>query len=171
MKILLITMLASGFWPFAHSGQTESNRYVIPAWHVDTVRDRFTGRTECRVFQGNRHDPSVSYARGTLAFAFPPSRNTLEADFRVDNGPARAWTSVYPTLVGAGATLPARSMSNPTGGYVVLPVSIIAGATIVTIRSRPQDHPRVFSVGGLTDAIASAKKLKCDPDYGFARSL
>lgn len=171
MTTLLFALLASGFWPFGHHGQTESSRYLIPAWHVDTVRDRFTKRVECRVFQGDRRQPSVSYARATLAFAFPRSRNTLTADFRVDDGPVRPWTSVYPTIVGAGATLSGTSMTNPTRGLVILPVSVLTGATTVTVRSRPTDRPRVFSVGGLNDAIASAHRLGCDPDDGITRPL
>lgn len=171
MNIVLLAIFASSLWPFGHSGQTTSNRYLIPAWHIDTTRDRFNSRVVCRVFQGSRHQPIVSYARGTLAFAFARSRNTLAAEFRVDNGPTRPWTSVYPALVGAGATLPGTSMTNPTQGLVILPIGILTGATTVTIRARPSDRPRVFSVGGLGDAIASARRLGCDLDNGFTRPL
>lgn len=170
IKPIFATMLASSLWPFGHHGQTDTNRYLIPAWHVETVHDRFTHRTECRVFQGSRRRPLVSYARGTLAFAFPRSRNTLTADFRVDNGSVRPWTTVYPALVEAGATLANTSMTNPTQGYVILPLAVLKDATTVTIRSRPRDRPLIFSVGGLGDAVASAKRLGCDPDYGFART-
>lgn len=169
MKAVVAAMLASVLWPFGNHGETETNRYLIPAWHVDTVRDRFTGRTECRVFQGSRRRPLISYARGTLAFAFPRSRNTIAADFRIDNGPVRPWTTVYPALTEAGATLAHTSMTNPTQGYVILPLGVLEDATTVTIRSRPKDRPRIFSVGGLGDAVASAKRLGCDPDYGFTR--
>lgn len=171
MTLVLLAVLAGGLWPFGHHAQTDRNRYLIPAWHVDTVRDRFEDRTVCRVYQGERRRPAVSYARGTLAFAFARSRNTLSADFRVDDGPVRPWTSIYPALVGAGATLPGRSMTNPTAGLVILPVATLAGATTVTIRARPNDRPRVFWVGGLDDAIASARRLGCDPGNGFARPL
>lgn len=169
MNAILAAMLASGLWPFGHHGQTETNGYLIPAWHIDTTRDRFTGRAECRVYQGSRTRPSVSYARKTLAFAFPRSRNTLMADFQVDRGPVRPWTSVTPSLTAAGATMANTSMTNPTQGYVILPVALLANATTVTIRSRPKDRPRTFSIGGLGDAIASARRLGCDPDYGFTR--
>jgi len=168
-KFLALALL--GGWPFGSHGQTETSRYVIPAWHVETVRDRFTQRRVCHVFQGNRHHPKVSYSRGTLAFAFPRSRNTLEAEFSVDGGPARPWTSVYPAVVATGATLPGTSMTNPTQGLVILPVSALKGAIRVTIRSRPNDKPRVFSIAGLADAIASGGRLGCDADNGFIRSV
>lgn len=171
MNTALLVVLASSLWPFGNSGQTVKNRYLVPAWHVDTVLDRFTNRTACRVYQGAARKPSVSYARGTLAFAFPRSRNIINADFRVDDGPARPWTSVYPAVVGSGATLAGKSMTNPTQGLVIIPVATVAGATTVTIRSRPDDKPRVFSVGGLQDAMAAARRLGCDPGNGFVRPL
>lgn len=164
-------VLLAGAWPFGHRGQTETSRYLIPAWHVETTRDRFTQRVVCQVFQGNRARPEVSYDRDTLAFSFPRTRNTLAADFRVDGGPVRPWTSVYPSLVGSGATLAGKSMANPTQGWVIIPVGAVAGATTVTIRSRPTDRPRTFSVGGLGDALASASRLGCDPRDGFVRRL
>lgn len=170
MSAATLAVLAS-IWPFGHHAQTETSRYLIPAWHVEATRDRFTQRMRCSVFQGHRNRPDVIYARDTLAFSFPRSRNTLTADYRVDNGPVQPWTAVYPALIGSGATLAGRSMSNPTQGWVILPVTVVAGATTVTIRSRPDDRPRTFSVGGLGDALASAKRLGCDPRDGFARRL
>lgn len=169
MSAILAVVLATGLWPFGHHAQTETNRYLIPAWHVDATRDRFTGRIECSVYQGHRRRPAISYARGTLAFAFPSSRNTLTADFQVDGGPVRPWTSVSPALTDAGASLAHTSMTNPTQGYVLLPVDFLRDATTITIRSRPKDRPRTFSIGGLRDAVASARRLGCDPDYGFSR--
>lgn len=166
--VLLPIMIA--LWPFGIHGQTQKSRYLIPAWHVDTVRDRFDNHIVCRVFQGNASRPTVSYTRGAVAFGFARSRNTLDADFRIDDGPARPWTSVYPALVGAGATLPGTSMTNPTQGLVLLPMTTLAGATTVTIRARPSDNPRVFSIGGLSDALAAARRLGCDPVTGFART-
>lgn len=168
MSVLLALMF--GAWPFGHHGQARTSRYLIPAWHVDATQDRFTMRTVCRIFQGSRARPKVAYQRDTLAFAFAPSRNTLQAEFQVDGGPVQPWTSVYPRLIGTGATLSGRSMTNPTQGWVILPTSILAGAATVTIRTRPDDRPETFSVGGLADAVASGRRLGCDPDYGFARS-
>lgn len=168
---LLILALLGGWWPFGHHAQSEERRYLIPAWHVDAVRDRFTERSTCRIYQGTGSRPTVSFARDSLAFAFGGSRNTLEADFRVDGGPVRSWTSVYPALIGSGATLPAKSMTDPTGGFVILPMAVLRGATTVTIRARPKDEPRTFSIAGLSDAIVAAQRLGCDAPYGFSRPL
>lgn len=160
---------ALSLWPFGHKPQTETTRYVIPAWHVDATRDRFTQKMVCRVYQGDRRNPVASYQRATLEFRFRHSIDTTRADFSIDNGPARPWTSAYPALIGSGATLTGKSMTNPTGGFVILPIALFEDATLITIRPTPTSRPKVFSVGGLRDAFRSAKRLGCDADYGFAR--
>lgn len=165
--MLTIIMLLGGSWPFGHAGQTETSRYLIPAWHVDATRDRFTGKMICRVYQGQRAHPDVAYERDTLAFRFGRRLNTLQADFRVDGGPARPWTATYPTLIGSGATLAGSSMTNPTGGLVILPTALLANAITVTIRPFPGKRPQTFAIGGLGDALASARRLGCDLSYGF----
>lgn len=168
MSIALFVAAGLSFWPFQHR-QTDTARYLIPAWHIDATLDRFTGRRICRVYQGSRRRPTASYQRGTLAFRFARGLDTTRADFRVDDGPAKAWTSVYPTLIGSGATLTGKSMTNPTGGLVILPVSEFENAATVTLRSAPRSRPRTFSVSGLRDALASAQRLGCNAEYGFAR--
>lgn len=163
-----VILFLSALLPFGHP-QIVTNRYLIPAWHVDARRDRFSGGIACRVYQGPARRPTVIYQRSTLAFAFPKSRNTLNAAFQVDGGYVRPWSSVYPTLVGTGATLSGRSMTNPTEGLVLLPTSILMNATTVTIRAWPNERPRTFTVLGLAGALTAARGLGCDPYYGFAR--
>ena len=167
--MLTIIIMLGSVWPFGHRAQTETSRYLIPAWHVDATRDRFTNKMVCRVYQGQRLHPDVTYERETLAFRFSRHLSTLQAEFRVDGGPAQPWTATYPTLIGSGATLTGNSMTNPTDGLVVLPAALLANATTVTIRPTPSKRPRTFGVGGFGDALASARRLGCDPSYGFVR--
>lgn len=165
----LILALAISFWPFGGKSQTETSRYLIPAWHVDTTRDRFTQKIVCRVYQGSRGDPDISFQRDTLAFQFGHGRNTTDADFRIDGGAVRPWTAVYPSLIASGATLTGASLTNPTDGMVILPVALLENATSVTIRPTPTSKPKTFSVAGLSDAVKAAQQLGCDFNYGFAR--
>jgi hypothetical protein len=121
------SVLAS-LWPFAGERQTETRRYLTPAWHIDVTRDKFTKSLICRVYQGKRKHPLVTYSRSTLAFQFKTKFNTTQAAFRVGGGPILPWTSVYPELVASGATLSGKSIDNPTQGQVLIPVSLLSGA-------------------------------------------
>lgn len=169
MSPSLILAMAIRLWPFGGHPQTDTSRYVIPAWHVDATRDRFTQKMVCRVYQGRRRDPDVTYQRETLAFQFGRGRNTTNADFKVDGAASRPWTAVYPALVANGATLPGRSLTNPTDGMVILPAALLDNASTVTIRPTQTSKPKIFSVSGFSDAVRSAQRLGCDFDYGFTR--
>ena len=112
----------------------------------------------------------MSYAHGVVSFQFNRKLDTTKASFKVDGGPVRSWTEVYPQLVETGATLEGRSLANSTGGKVMLPIMILKGAHSVTIRATPKDRPRQFSIDGLGDALGSATNLACDPEAGFVQA-
>lgn len=154
-------------WPFHHERQTVTREYLTPAWHVDVTRDKFTGQVRCRLYQGKRGSPLVTYFRSTLAFQFARKYNTTQASFRVDNGPVRPWTSVYPQLVGLGVPLPGRSLDNPTQGKVLIPLASLSPGHVVTVRATPNTRPLLFGIDGLGDALASARGQGCDPVTGF----
>lgn len=164
---MIVVLIASSLWPFGQHGQTSTNSYRIPAWGIRVVRDRFTGDSRCALVQGRHNKPGLSYAHGAVAFQFARQLNTTAASFKIDNGPVRAWSAVYPELVETGATLEGRSLDNPTSGKVLLPLAQLKGAHTVTIRPTPRAHPRLFSVDGLSDALGTAKNLGCDAKAGF----
>lgn len=150
----------SALWPF-HPPQQVTSTYRQPTWYFSVRRDRFTGRLECRLYQGDRKRPTVAYARASLSFRFNPRLSTLRADYRVDNGPVAAWSTLYPTLIDTGVTLPGGSLANPTAGQVILPMSVLAGAHAVTIRAAPKTRPKVFYIDGLADVLATARTRGC----------
>ena len=133
-------------------------------------RDRFTGARRCALYQGKWRRPDVSYAHGAVSFQFSRKVDTTKASFRVDGGPARSWTEVYPQLVETGATLEGRSLANPTGGKVLLPLAMLKDVHSVTIRAPLQSRPRQFSIIGLGDALDSAGSLACDAETGFVQT-
>ena len=155
-------------WPFHRERQTVTREYLTPAWHVDVTRDRFTGQLRCRLYQGRHKLPMVIYYRSSLAFQFAPRLNTTSASFRVDNGAVRPWSAVYPQLVGVGAPLSGRSMDNPTQGRVLIPLTVLSGGHVVTVRPTPNRRPQLFGIDGFGDAMGSARGQGCDPVNGFA---
>ena len=168
MSFLAMTMMLLHL-PFHRSAQTTSHSYRIPAWEIRVTRDRFTDERRCILAQGRAAAPIVSYAHGAVAFQFARGLNTTQASFKIDDGPARAWSSIYPELVETGAALEGRSLGNPTGGKVLLPLALLKGVHAVTIRPAPNRKPRLFSIDGLGDALSSASNLGCDPETGFGR--
>jgi hypothetical protein len=152
-------VLAS-LWPF-HPAQVSTHTYALPTWEFSQSKDRFTGRTQCDLFQGNRLSPSVSYANQSLTFAFPRKLNTLQADYRVDGGPVRRWQDAFPKLVQVGANLQNGSMTNPTGGLVSLPAADLLNAHTVTIRPTPHSQPKLFTIDGFPNALSAAEARGC----------
>lgn len=163
----MIVLAASSLWPFSHHTQASTSSYRIPAWDIHVVRDRFTGESRCALTQGARGRPELSYSHGAVAFQFAHRLSTTKASFKIDDGPVRSWSSIYPELVETGATLEGRSLDNPTGGKVLLPLMQLIGAHTVTIRPTLRARPRLFSVDGLSGALATAKNLGCDAKTGF----
>jgi len=162
----VVGLLSAG-WPIHHEHQTVTSRYIIPAWHVDATRDRFTGEVRCRIYQGSSRKPAVSYERGVLTFRFARKLDTTHASFSVDDGAVQPWTAVYPQVVATGARVRGRSMDNPTDGLVMLPTAILESAHVVTIRPAPTRRPQRFSVGGLAEALSIAETQGCDANTGF----
>lgn len=167
--LLIAASVVSFFWPFGPQPQTKASAYRLPVWNIATYKDRFTGDTRCRVYQGKLNHPDVTYATKAVAFHFPVRMNTTEADVRLDNGPVKAWRLAYPKLVKLGVQLEGDSLVNPTGGLVILPLEDLEGVHAVTVRPTPKSTPKTFGVDGLRDAVANAVSQGCDPETGFVR--
>ena len=169
MNIALAAASAlSLIWPFGQS-QTATKEFRLPEWKIATYKDRFTGEVRCRVYQGTVRHPEITYSSRTVAFHFRTSTNTIEAAFRLDSGPVKAWRLEYPKLVKLGVQLEGDSLENPTGGLVVLPIEDVANVHTVTIRPTPKSSPKTFGIDGLSDAVANAIAHGCDPGAGFIR--
>jgi hypothetical protein len=156
-----LLVLAAGLWPFG-SSQTATQHYQVPAWNIRVTRDKFTQARTCLVFQGKRNKPLVSYDHGAVAFHFGSRLNTTKASFRIDDGPVRSWDEVYPALVATGARLEGRSLDNPTGGKVMIPLSLLREAHVVTIRPTMTKRARSFGIDGLGDVLGSSRALGCE---------
>ncbi len=168
MTLLLASLsVFSTLWPFQSERQTKTERYATPAWHIDVTRDKFTNKIECRLYQGRRKHPLVSYTRSTLAFQFKRKFNTNKASFRIGSGPPVMWTSVYPQLIGLGATLSGKSLDNPSEGRVLIPAALFKDSFVIAIRATPKSKPILFGIHGLADSLESARGQGCDPDIGF----
>ena len=159
--------ILSSLWPFHQERQTKTERYATPAWHIDITHDKFTNKIECRLYQGRRKHPLVSYSRSALAFQFKRKLNTTKASFRVGSGPTVPWTSVYPQLVGLGATLSGKSLDNPSQGRVLIPSALLEKDFVIAIRATPRSKPILFGVQGLADSLVTARAQGCDPETGF----
>lgn len=169
MGAAALAIMSLSLWPLGHNSQSEHNRYVIPAWHIDVVRDKFTQEHRCRLYQGNQHHPDVIYTHRALGFQFSKKLNTTNAWIQIDGATPQPWTSFYPDLVGTGATLSGKSMDNPTEGMVMIPLASFKGAHVIVIRTLNTKRPIVFSVDGLNDVLGTARNLGCDLDHSFER--
>lgn len=167
MSSSLLLVLAAGFLPFHHDPRITTSRYEIPAWRISVSKDRFTSARHCRLYQGSPTHPAVRYYHGVVAFQFARKLDTTTATFKLDDGTPRSWTEVYPALVQGGVNLEGRSLDNPTGGSVLIPLSDLRTTSTVTIRPVPRARPKRFTIAGLGDALASAHGLGCDAEAGF----
>ncbi len=163
LSTLATFSLISGLWPF-HAPQVRTHAYTLPTWSYSQSRDRFTARLACRVYEGPRGRPPVSYEGRAVTFRFLARMNTLGADYRLDSGPVRAWRDDLPALEEVGLTPDQGGLANPTGGLVTLPAHELIGVHTVTIRPTPRSQPQVFSIDGLPDAVDAARARGCNLD-------
>ena len=157
--LISLTLLA-GLWPF-HAPQVRTQAYTLPTWSYVQSRDRFTGQLACRVYEGPRGRPPVSYEGSAVTFRFLARMNTLRADYRLDGGQVRPWRDDLPALAEVGFTPDQGGLDNPTGGFVTLPARELAGVHTVTIRPTPRSRPIIFSIDGLPDAVEAARARGC----------
>lgn len=160
--------ILAGIWPFAPK-QTTHRAYVLPTWRFTTVKDKFTGQIHCRVYQGPKSRPAVSYASRTVAFHFARKLDVSHAWYKLDGGAAKPWSADYPALTALNVSLDGDSLENPTGGLVLIPADEVRGVHTVTIRPTDKSRPVDFGLDGLQDAIANARSQGCDPDGVFIR--
>jgi len=144
--------------------------YHLDGWDMRIQRDGFTGQTRCRLFSPkDLRQGRISYADGVLGFHLDRDRDVAQAWYSVDDAPPRPWRDDYPALVARRVSLEGGSLANPTGGVVLIPREILAGARTVTIRADRGATPRRFGLKGFEPALAAARANGCADPAAFSR--
>lgn len=134
------------------------DRYGIDGWIVTLRHDGFTGLVACTMHSS---DGRMVYQPGAIGLRFGHRRDTLEAWYRFDAGPALRWRDRYPALITAGVAIDGPGLDNPTGGIVWLPEADVARVAEVTIRPTRKARLRTFHLGGFAPLRDAARRLGC----------
>ena len=140
---------------------TETKHYAQGGWLLTIQTDTFTYSKNCQLETQGYGRPGVTIQRQAIAFHFDPRIDTYDASYTVDGGPPQAWRDQAAQLIRVGAMADAEKLDNSTGGAVVLPMTVVAGAHQVTVRPTLKHRPYVFDLTALSPVIASAKGLGC----------
>lgn len=144
--------------------------YHLAGWDMRIQRDGFTGQTRCRLFSpAGLGQGRISYAGGVLGFHLDRDRDVAQAWYSIDDAPPRPWRDDYPALIARRVSLEGGGLANPTGGVVLVPREILAGARTVTIRADRDTTPRRFRLKGFEQALAAARANGCADPAAFAR--
>ena len=166
--------------PLPHTIPTEGMRrrvgykirtkaYHLDGWEMRITRDGFTGQVRCRLFaQKDLRQGRISYADGVMGFHLDPDRDVAQAWYSVDDHAPRLSRDDYPTLVARRISLEGGGLANPTGGVVLIPQEILAGAQTVTIRADRDSTPKRFRLKGFEQALAAARANGCADPASFA---
>lgn len=150
--------------------KVRTKAYRLAGWDMRIARDGFTGQVRCRlVSPGGLRQGRISYADGVLGFHLDPDRDVAQAWYSIDDAPPRPWRDDYPALVARRVSLEGGSLANPTGGVVLIPAEILAGAKTVTIRADRHVTPKRFGLKGFEQALAAARANGCADPAAFAR--
>jgi hypothetical protein len=148
-----------GILPFSGGGADMTVEQVrLGEWRLVVSHDRFNGAVVCEI-----HKPSMTYRRGLLVFEFDHHEDTANAEFRVQNGPARPIVAVATEAAGLGAQFGSDNLRNPSNGVVNIPLAALGGASHVAIRPNIGAKPRSFDLTGLDQAIVAAHGRGCAP--------
>lgn len=138
-------------------GDITTRHYGLQGWRIDVRKDRFSNETTCRLHRG-----SVSVEHGVVLFRLGSGANTAAAQFRIDDGPMQTAGSVAVESAGLGQAMTVRSLTNPSGGNVAIPLRLVEGAHEVSIRPDPKSRHRTYRLNGLSAAAQAARDQGCD---------
>jgi len=111
----------------------------------------------------------MSYARGTIGLHLDPDTDVSGAWYGVDDRPPSPWRDDHPALVARRVTLDAGSLSNPTGGVVLIPAEKLVGARMVAVRVDREASMVRFKLKGFQQALEAARANGCARDDAFER--
>ncbi len=106
-------------------------------------------------------DGRMTYQPGAIGFRFGHRRDTLDAWYRLDTGPALRWRDSYPALIATGVAIDGPGLDNPTGGIVWLPEADAIHASEVTVRPTRKARAQTFRLGGFASLVDAARRLGC----------
>jgi hypothetical protein len=140
-----------------HNPDQRVEQSRVMGWRLEVTRDSFANTTVCKIDKS-----AILYKHGVVTFQLGHGVNTANAQFRVDDGPARDTSSVALQAAGLGAVLRPGKLPNPSDGAVNIPAAILAGARQISIRSDSGSGHRNFNLSGLSEALEVAKGKNCD---------
>lgn len=137
-------------------GQMKTVHRHVGGWVIDATTDRFTKTVTCTVGKGY-----VSFENDVLIFHLGRHADTIDADFRIDDGPARSVREATFEDQRRGYYRDGGPLANPSGGEVALPSFYVTGAKRVFIRPAPGRAIQSFDVRRFADALALARQMNC----------
>ncbi len=138
---------------------TVRTRFVhVSPWTVAVRADRFTGSTTC-----SAHMRGVHLEGPVATFELGRSVDASDALYRLDLGPARFVHALPVTEQVSAYIRPSDSLSNPSGGRVVLPLTSLAGVKRVDIRPEPTRSVATFDLSGLPAVLRAEAAAGCSP--------
>jgi len=155
IEALALAGALSSLWPF---GDEIAEKRYRPArgWTLVVEKDRFSGDVQCRGL-----GRGMTYKDGVLTFHMGRSVNTAQAEFRLDQGPAKAAGDFAVEAAGRGAAFRTDNLLNPSGGLVHLPIETVRPATTVSIRADRDRRARTYRLRGLERTLEAAKAQGC----------
>ncbi len=137
------------------------DRYGMDGWAVTLRHDAFTGQLECNM---HSDDGRMLYQPSAVGFRFRHSRrDTLDAWYRLEDGPAQRWRDRFPTLIAAGVAIDGPGLDDPTDGIVWLPEADVSAVNEVTIRPTRKARPQTFHLGDFAALANAVRRLGCWP--------
>jgi hypothetical protein len=159
MLLAALTLSASLLSQLPHSVHVPFTTPVqaVGDWRLKVRQDKFNGEVSCEV-----KSDFARVRRHTVIFSLGNAKNTSDADFRINDGPAFKVRDIRMDNLRDGFSGRAGPIENPTNGQVGLPITLVAGSDRVLIRpQRGQKAYRQFETAGLTEILAKAQAAGC----------
>jgi hypothetical protein len=153
------SLIAMALFGLSQPSTVQTRTLHLRPWAISVRSDRFTGVTTCTARMGRVH-----IMGGLAIFDLGPSVDTSDAIYRLDLGAAH---------LARGGDIAERvaydserrgSLTNPSGGRVALPLSILTGVRRVDIRAEDPHHVVTFDISALPKVLASEAAAGCQPD-------
>jgi hypothetical protein len=157
------SLIAMALFGLNYPSTVQTRTLHVRPWAITVRSDRFTGVAACTAHMGG-----VQVKDGLAAFELGRSVDASNAVYRLDLGAphlARGEDIAGRVAYDSGRT---GSLSNPSGGRVVLPLSILSGVQRVDIRAEDPHHVATFNLSALPRVLAAEAAAGCQPDWRSA---
>ena len=160
MGVALVVALAL----FGHRSLIETKLLHSGPWAIRIENDRFDGSVACSI----RKRDIVVHDR-LAVFSMGARQDTSAAEYRIDSGVAHSVHEQALHIAVLGAAPLRKTVGNPSGGYVVLPLGILTAARSIQIRATKQGEVKSFDVVGLNEALLTASDNGCQSSTSSIR--